>query len=168
MIPVDNAFAGDRASPEVEALTQELSALARSVRASEARAVAAVAYSTAALLAREYHVVGPALFQNLLVNTGIRRRGLCYQWTEDLMARLQELHPQTLELHWAVARPGTFREHNCVVLTAKRQALASGIVLDAWRHSGRLYAGPVAHDHYPWHEDDSEYARARMLRAAKR
>jgi hypothetical protein len=39
-----------------------------------------------------------------------------------------------------------------VVLTAPGQAFDQGIVLDAWRHSGRLCWSPVQEDKYPWIE----------------
>ena len=51
-----------------------------------------------------------------------------------------------------VARLETRREHSSVVLTAPGQPFDEGIVLDAWRHSGRLYWGAVKTDKYPWIE----------------
>jgi len=93
--------------------------------------------------------VGPPLFHNFLVNTGMRKRGLCFQWAEDLLAQLDALELTTLELHWGEARAGTWREHNCIVATAKGQPFRTGIVLDGWRHSGRLYWNALARDHYP-------------------
>ena len=41
-------------------------------------------------------------------------------------------------------------EHNCIVVTACQQLFAEGVVLDAWRHSGRPWFGSVATDKYPW------------------
>ena len=119
----------------------------------DAARAAARAHETASDLKREYRVAGPPQFHNFLVNAGIRRRGLCHQWTRDLMAQLGALKLKTLDLHWGIARAGTLREHNTVVVTAKRQPFANGIVLDPWRRSGRLYVGRVAGDRYPWSED---------------
>ncbi len=157
-----SAAATGRIVRPTESLAAEIATLSPSVRRTEAQAVAECAYATAAKLARDYRVVGPALFQNFLVNVGLRKRGLCYQWTEDLMAELQQLKLKTLELHWAVARPGTLREHNSVVVTAKGQSFRDGIVLDPWRQGGRLFWGPLAMDHYPWRKDHSQYARSRL------
>ena len=137
----------------VQSLEDELSALSPQVRKVEADRAAACAYATAANLKVQYQVIGPPLFHNFLVNTGIRKRGLCYQWAEDLIASLDQLRLRSLELHWGVARANTMREHNCVVLTARGRPFAEGVVLDCWRNSGRLFHGAVAHDHYPWHED---------------
>jgi hypothetical protein len=138
-------------------LGDRIAALGPKVRRDEARRVAECAYATAELLRHKYGAVWPPLFQNFLVNTGIRKRGLCFQWAEDLLEQLDALKVTTLELHWAEARPGTWREHNCVVVTAKGQPIRDGILLDCWRHSGHLFWSVVSADHYPWVED-SEYA----------
>jgi hypothetical protein len=103
-------------------------------------------------LAREYRVVHPAIFHNVLVNIGVRKRGLCFQWADDLSAKLESLHLRTLRLRRGVARLDTRREHSSVVLTAPGQAFDRGIVLDAWRHSGRLFWSGVKEDKYPWIE----------------
>lgn len=144
-----------------DALRDELLALAPTVRRVEAERLARCALETSERLRRDYHVVGSPWFHNFLVNAGIRKRGLCFQWARDLMDCLAELHPKTLDLHWGAARAGTLREHNCVVVTAKGQPFTRGIVLDAWRHSGRLFTGPVATDHYPWKEDLADCLCAR-------
>jgi hypothetical protein len=111
---------------------------------------------------------GPPSFQNFLVNLGIRKRGLCFQWAEDLLAQLDALKVTTLELHWAEAYAGNWREHNCVVVTAKGQPFRDGILLDCWRHSGHLFWSAVATDNYPWIEDSRYAGIARRRFAAKR
>lgn len=133
-------------------LAEQLQSLSPSVRVNDARRVAEVAVVASRKLRREYGVVGPPLFHNFLVNTRFKKRGLCFQWTEDLMARLARVRAGSLQLHWADARATTWREHNCVVVTAEGQPFAEGIVLDAWRHGGRLFSGSVHADHYPWRE----------------
>lgn len=146
----------DRA--RIEILAEQLAALSPSVNKAEAKRTAAGAVLGGRALAREYAMVGPPLFHNFLVNTRVKKRGLCFQWTEDLMARLGSVRLRTLQLHWADARATTWREHNSVVVTAKGEAFDRGIVLDAWRHSGRLFWGPVRGDHYPWIEVQSRCA----------
>lgn len=71
---------------ETSALAAQLCALSPRVRPKEAARVAQCAETTHRALARRYRAVGPAVFHNFLVNSGIRQRGLCYQWTEDLLA----------------------------------------------------------------------------------
>jgi hypothetical protein len=139
-------------------LRDHIAALSPKVRVGEATQVAGCAYATAEQFRRDYGVIGgPPSFQNVLVNLGIRKRGLCFQWAEDLLEQLDALKLMTLELHWAEAYAGTWREHNVVVVTAKGQPFRDGILLDCWRHSGRLFWSAVATDHYPWIED-SRYA----------
>src|SRR5947209_13160181 len=60
------------------ALANALVALSPTVQPDEARRVAEIAYARSHELAHEYRVVGPAIFQNGLVNTGLREKGLCY------------------------------------------------------------------------------------------
>src|SRR5207247_5549668 len=123
-----------------QALRDRIAALSPSVRADEAQRVAESAYATAAQLRRDYGVIGgPPSFHNFLFNLGIRKRGLCFQWAEDLLVQLAALKLRTLELHWAEARPGSWRAHKCVVITAKDRRFREGILLDSWRPSGQLF-----------------------------
>jgi hypothetical protein len=144
-----------------QVLRDRIAALSPSVRADEAQRLAQCAYATAGQLRHDYGIIGPPLFHNFLVNLGIRKRGLCFQWAEDLLVRLDTLKLRTLDLHWAEARAGSWREHNCVVVTAKGQPFRQGIILDCWRHSGHLFWSPLATDHYPWIEDRNYAAVAR-------
>src|SRR5205809_687768 len=142
----------------VHVLGDRIAALGPKVHRDEALRVAECAYATSKQLRHDYGVIGgPPSFQNFLVNLGIRKRGLCFQWAEDLLVQLDALKLRTLELHWAEAWAGSWREHNCVVVTAKGQPFRQGIILDCWRHSGHLFWSPLATDHYPWIED-SNYA----------
>jgi hypothetical protein len=134
------------------ALAERLRDLGPKVDAGEAALTAQTAHSYSLELARQYRVVRPAIFHNVLVNLGVRQRGLCFQWADDLTAKLQSLRLRTLQLHRGVARLDTRREHSSVVLTAPGQPFDEGVVLDAWRHSGRLFWGDVNQDHYPWKE----------------
>lgn len=149
-------------------LGDRIAALGPKVRSDEAQRVAKCAYATAQRLRCNYGAVWPPSFHNFLVNTGLRKRGLCFQWAEDLLAQLDELRVTTLELHWAEAYVGSWKEHNCVVVTAKDQPFRDGILLDCWRHSGRLFWSAVATDNYPWIEDKRYAAIARHKFAAKR
>jgi hypothetical protein len=132
-------------------LQLELGDLAGGADPTEANRLAEAALAESARLAAEYRMARPALFNNLLVNVGFKRRGLCWHWTEDLLAALGALRLTSYELHWGTAHRGRlFREHNSVIVTARGQSLASGIVLDPWRDSGALHWVAVSEDHYPW------------------
>jgi hypothetical protein len=135
------------------ALARDLRALGPATDMAEAGRIARAAIDTASRLAADYRVVPPALFHNMLIQFGMRERGLCYHWTEDLMRPLLALDLKTFRLHWGVAYRGSdLREHNSVVITALGQGFPDGLVLDPWRHSGELYWGIVREDEYPWEE----------------
>ena len=152
------AAGGDNPQPpayfaKVAALSDDLAALNRHTNLTEAGDLAETAISYSHQLAEEYRVVRPAIFHNLLVRIGLKDRGLCYQWTEDLMNRLDLMQLQSFQLHWGVAYRGSeLREHNTVVVTARGQPFEEGIVLDPWRNSGELFWARVKKDHYPWQE----------------
>ena len=136
---------------KVEQLEQVLVALSETVDKTEAMMVAETAVRESAALAEEYQLVRPAVAHNLLIALGLKDRGLCYHWTEDLMKRLQALDLKSLRLYWGVAHRGSeLREHNCVVVSAKEQEFFKGIVLDPWRNSGNLFWARVTQDDYPW------------------
>jgi len=138
---------------KVAALSDDLAALNGHTNLTEAGDLAQTAISYSYRLAEEYRVVRPAVFHNLLVRIGIKDRGLCYQWTEDLMARLDSMQLKSFQLHWGVAYRGSeLREHNTVVVTARGQPFEDGIVLDPWRNSGELFWARVKKDRYPWQE----------------
>jgi hypothetical protein len=135
----------------IVALQGSLKGLDKATDADEARRVAQTAVAGSLRLAEEYRVNTPARWHNLLIQMGVRDRGLCYHWTEDLMKRLQALNLNTYQLHWGVAHKGSdLREHNSVVITALNQPFETGLVLDPWRNSGDLYWAAVRKDEYPW------------------
>jgi len=134
-----------------QALNEAFQKLGPTVTSTEAVHLASTAIEHSAELNRRFRPAWPAWFNNMLVNAQLRERGLCYHWTNDLFVRLSKLELQTLELHLAVANRATPREHNTIVVTARGQPFAGGIVLDAWRHGGRLWWGRVADDKkYSW------------------
>jgi hypothetical protein len=138
---------------KVESLQDDLAALNQGTNLIEARELAETAIGYSIFLTEEYQVVRPAVLHNVLIRIGLRNRGLCYHWTEDLICRLQKLNLKTFQLRWGVAHQGSdLREHNSVVITARGQAFDQGIVLDPWRNSGDLYWARVKTDRYPWRE----------------
>ena len=147
-------------SADDASLRTRIAALSPTVSPDDARRVAYAAYMTGLELRREWHVVWLPGLQNLLVNMGARKGGLCFQWATELLVRLDALKLQTLELHWAESFANTNGEHNVIVVTARGQAFEKGILLDNWRYSGHLVWTQVATDpEYHWRENKSELAR---------
>src|SRR5437762_10511073 len=108
---------------------------------------------------------GTPIFNNFLIYHGLRKRGYCYQWSEDLLIALDKLKLTSLDLHWGEYDPRTWRENNCIVVTAKGQPFKRGIMLECWRHLGHLYCGPVAGD-YERYVENGAYARFVLGRSA--
>jgi hypothetical protein len=153
----DPAFATSADDPVLRA---RITALSPDVDPDEAQRVAELAYTTGRELKKEWKVVWPPGLQNFLVNTGVRKGGLCFQWAERLLLRLADLKWETLEFHWAESFDKTASEHNVIVVTAKGQPFAQGILLDNWRYGGRLVWGPIVEDpFYQWVENKVQYQK---------
>jgi len=125
-------------SANAEALANQLAALSPRVDRQEATLLATCAYATVNRLRQQYRMFGTPIFNNFLVYHGLRKRGYCYQWTEDLLVALDALKLKTFELHWGESYAGTWRENNCLVVTAKGQPFDRGMILDCLCHYGQL------------------------------
>src|SRR4030095_2138169 len=89
------------AAEDVRLLNQLVALSPTTVREDEARRVAACAYTMGEELRRQWRVVWPPGLQVVLVNTGRRKGGLCWQWATELLLRLNALNLQTIAPHWA-------------------------------------------------------------------
>jgi hypothetical protein len=150
---------------KAEKLAGDLGSLSARVNRDEAKLLADCAYATVSKLRREYRMFGTPIFNNFLIYHGLRKRGYCYQWSEDLLIALDKLKLSSVELHWGEYDPGTWRENNCIVVTAKGQPFNRGIMLECWRHLGHLYFGPVVSD-WEHYVENSAYARHVLARSA--
>jgi hypothetical protein len=153
-----------RDSAQVQALANQFAALSPRVNREEADMLAQCAYATVSQLRRQYRMIGSPMFNNFLIHSGIRKRGYCYQWTEDLLVALDALKLTSLELHWAETHSRTWRENNALVVTAKGQPFQRGIILECWEHFGHLRWGPILGQRDPYIENS---AYASFVRAAR-
>src|SRR5580704_4365050 len=78
-------------SSRIAALAQDFSHLSPNVDPTEAQRAADAAVRYPLQLARDWHAVRPALYNNLLINAGIHPRGLCFEWADDLTMKLMSL-----------------------------------------------------------------------------
>lgn len=148
--PVQDTAVADQ---RVQELNRAILSLGDEVHPGEARRAARTALEYSRQLAHEYDVTDSAIVHNLKVNLGLKQRGLCIDWTSDLMARLRQENFASLDLHWAIANyESAFRlEHSTVVISARGDPLDHGLILDPWRHSGDLYWARVTQDPgYNW------------------
>jgi len=141
---VSVAHASDERS--IKDLAKALTGLASDVDPTEAQALSYTAHTTARRLKKEYRVVLNPEFTVFLYNVGLRKRGWCGHWAQDIGAELKKLEPKTLVLHWGEAYANTSSENNALVVTARNQRFEDGILLDGWRRAGRLFWCPVKKD----------------------
>jgi hypothetical protein len=139
----------------------------------EAHTAATIAIEYPLQLALEYEITDSPLMHNFLVNMGVKPRGLCVDWTYDLLVRLQQERFRSFKLHWGVANyDSAFRiEHSTVIISARNQPLQQGLVLDPWRHAGQLFWAKTLQDpEYRWtpHADVHAQKRERKALAQKR
>lgn len=152
-------------------LTQEILALGPEVLPEEAARVARIAVEDPLVWAREWGAVDPPLIHNIKVNTGVRPRGLCKDWADDLEARLRREGLQSLSLHRAIANADNILiEHSTVIVSARGAPMQRGIVLDPWRWGqGRLWFGRVTEDpKYRWVPRAEVFAMKRAREARRR
>jgi hypothetical protein len=135
-------------------LAIDIMALSARIDKKEAQSIAKEALSYPKVLAKQYNLVTPASYHNMLINLGYRTRGLCFHWSEDLMAHLKKQKYKTVDFRWGVSDKGGEEEHNSVVVLAKGASFESGLILDPWRNSGDLYWTRIGYDEkFKWYED---------------
>lgn len=138
---------------EVTRLASAIRSLGPDVDPAEAERAAKLAYEYTETLARQYEITDPPLVHNTKVNLGIKPRGLCWHWAEDMEKRLNAEGFATLDMHRAVANAeNVFRlEHSTAIISARGDSFEDGIVLDPWRKGGQLTWVAVAEDdRYDW------------------
>ena len=146
-------------------LSLAIRSLSADIDAAEAQRAARISIRYTRQLARQYEIEDSPIMHNLLVNTGVKPRGLCVDWTSDLLARLQQERFYSLKLHWGIANYETaFRlEHSTVIISARGGSLDQGLVLDPWRFSGHLFWAPTLEDPaYSWHPQAEIHALKRQ------
>lgn len=140
-------------SDDVARLARQIQSLGPEVDPSEATRAASIAYSYTAQLVEEYEITDPPLIHNAKVNKGLRPRGLCWHWAEDIERRLKQEKFETLTLHRAIANADNpFRiDHSTAIISRKGDSMYDGVVLDPWRYGGVLFWSPLTEDtRYEW------------------
>ena len=154
----------------INELEMAILSLGEDIKPDEAHRAAKIAIEYPLELAQDYEISDPPLMHNLLVNMGVKPRGLCVDWTYDLLVRLQQERFRSLGLHWGVANyESAFRiEHSTVIISARGETLSRGIVLDPWRHSGQLFWAKTLEDpQYQWQPHADIHALKRERKALR-
>ncbi len=118
----------------------------------EAARAAALAFAHTRTLAQQYQITDSPLVHNTKVNLGLKPRGLCWHWAEDMEKRLDAEGFQTLEMNRAIAEGRGLRiDHSTAIISRIGDGFAKGVVLDPWRNGGVLFFAPVVEDtRYAW------------------
>lgn len=155
---------------EVAPLANHITALSPGVDPEEASRAARIALTYPLELRQRYEVSDPPLVHNTKVNMGLKPRGLCKDWADDMEARLAAEGFETLTLHRAIANADTARiEHSTVIVSASGARPNEGIVLDPWRFGGDLYWGAVTEDPtYRWLPRQQAFRARREREEAKK
>ena len=136
-------------------MLQDLNA---TIEKKEARYLAQKVVLYSARLSKKYELASPPLWHNTLVNVGIKKRGLCYHWAEDLLADLHKKTYHSLTLHYIGANIGNYFEHNALAVSAKGMSFKNSLILDAWRNSGELFFINIKEDKkYKWKSREDIY-----------
>jgi len=154
----------------IQDLNHAILNLGDDIDASEAQRLASISIKYSHELARQYEISSSPIMHNLLVNLGLKPRGLCVDWTTDLLARLKQERFYSLDLHWAIANyETTFSlEHSTVVVSARGDSINQGLVLDPWRYSGELFWAPTLEDSgYVWKPQAEIHAMKRERRETR-
>jgi hypothetical protein len=127
---------------KVREVTNQLVALPGAGEATrrDAEKIASVAVRESREQAARYEVAMPGWWHNMMVNSGIKERGLCWQWMEDIYPRLRALDTPSFNIVCGVRDAGTRREHHCVVAVPTGRPFDDGLVLDPWVKGGELVA----------------------------
>ncbi len=138
---------------DVVELTRSIRALGPEVDPDEAARAARIALDYTHQLSRQYEITDPPLVHNMKVNAGLRPRGLCWHWAEDMENRLKAEGFETLQMHRAIANADhpIFIDHSTAIISARGENLFEGLVLDPWRFGGVLHWSPTLEDpKYTW------------------
>lgn len=122
------------------------------VNKKEAKILSNEMFKQSQFLKESYNLVSPPLFQNFLVNIGLKEKGLCWQFAYDMLKHAKSLDLKSFDYYIGGANIGDYwTEHTTLVVTCKGCNFNDGIVLDPWRNSGELFYSKVKNDKkYIW------------------
>lgn len=102
-------------------------------------------------LKQKYKSFSIPIVHNMLIDIGIKKRGACKHWAEDLLDYMRPISRQFFSITWGEANPKKFNEHNVAVIYPSYGKFEDGLLIDPWRTSGKPYWITVEDDHhYKW------------------
>ncbi|MES2603743.1 MAG: hypothetical protein V4603_02335 [Pseudomonadota bacterium] len=153
----------DQRATKIDLLARDILQLSPNIEQEEAYRFAKVAVEAAAGLGTKYEVTLAPWLHNASIITGLKDRGLCYEYARDLYESLKHVDNEHLSMHFVKANQGKLNEHHALAVTVKGATWDTGVLLDAWRGGGNLYFMPIKSDKkYPWllENRDASFASA--------
>jgi len=149
-------FTGCTTTPKISTVkkAQKLESILLSlhVNKEEAKDLSGKIFKYSRKLAEEYELVKPPLYHNFLVNMGIKKRGLCWQFAYDMLSFVKKQNYKSFDYYIGGANINNYwSEHNVLVVTCKGCNFEEGVLLDPWRNSGELFFCKIKNDkNYKW------------------
>jgi len=137
---------------EIDRLTVLLSSLDSNIPKEESKQLSKDIFKKTRQLTEDFELTSPPLWHNTLVNIGLRKKGLCFHWSDALYEYLQQKEYVHFSFHLVGANIGEyFFEHNALVIVPQDGDIEEGVIIDPWRNSGKLYFSKVKDDRgYKW------------------
>jgi len=135
--------------PDVQKLSYMISSLDSSIDKNEAKDLALFCIPYTKQLANSYGLVLSPNFQNFLINIGLKKKGYCYNYADDLGYALVKRGYKSFDIYRIIHKKGSIFEHNAIMITP-HYTTQKGVVLDGWRKAGKLYFSRL--------KDDKEYS----------
>lgn len=108
-------------------------------------------FSRTEKLRQQYRSFALPIVHNMMIDLGIRKRGACKDWAEDLLNHVIPLEREFFHVTWGEANPKKITEHNVLVIYPKHAEFKDGLVIDPWRTSGKVFWVYTTKDkHYKW------------------
>jgi hypothetical protein len=142
LLPIVLSFVGCTKEPifveQDEFLSQKLISIDDSISKKQASKISYKILQVSKNIQDEFNPVSYPWINNTLVNLGIKEKGLCWEWRDELYSRLYgKIEP--LQMQKVVANKGKLSEHNAIVLLSKSNDIQNSILIDLWRFSGIPY-----------------------------
>ena len=138
-------------NPNAIKLTNMLTSMDKSIDKNEAKDLAVFSLRYTKELANSYGLVLSPNFQNFLINIGLKKKGYCYNYADDLGNALVKRGYKSFDIYRMIHKQGTMFEHNSVMITP-HYTTKKGVILDGWRNAGKLYFARLKDDKksYDW------------------
>lgn len=136
---------------KVSKLFSKIISTSQKINKQEAKEFSSKVIKYSKQLAFEYEVETPALFHNTLINLGLKERGLCYHYANDLLSFLESKKYKSFEFKKVISSRDKYFEHTALILTRDDIKFENAIIFDAWRDTGELFFSSIKEDkRYEW------------------